>query len=102
MENMIKKIVDADNEAKAMEQNVLKEKEMLTKQINEETQKIYDEYMSKALETIKNNDSVEEKKADKLWEEIKGRQNSAHVKLQSDFELNCDKWVDSIVERTLN
>lgn len=102
MENMIKKIVEADNEAKAMEQKVLEEKEMLTKQINEETQKIYDEYMSKALETIKNNNASEEKKADQLWKEVQSKQRSAHIKLKSDYELNCDKWVDSIVERTLS
>ena len=31
MENMIKKIVDADNEAKAMEKDTLEEKEELSK-----------------------------------------------------------------------
>ena len=102
MENMIKKIVDADNEAKAMEQKVLEEKEMLTKQIKEESKKIYDEYMSKALETVKNNDAAEEKKADQLWKEVQSKQKSAHIKLQSDYELNCEKWVDAIVERTLS
>ena len=49
MENMIKKIVDADNEAKAMEENALKEKEELSKKIDEETKKIYDSYMNDAL-----------------------------------------------------
>lgn len=101
MENMIKKIVDADNEAKAMEENALKEKEKLAKKIEEETQKIYDSYMKDALETAKRNDSLEEKKAEKLWEEIQNKQKSAHIKLQSDYELNCDKWVDAIVSRTL-
>lgn len=33
MENMIKKIVDADNEAKAMEKDTLEEKEELSKTI---------------------------------------------------------------------
>ena len=66
MENMIKKIVDADNEAKAMEENALKEKEELSKKIDEETKKIYDSYMNDALETVKRNDSLEEKKAEKL------------------------------------
>lgn len=101
MENMIKKIVDADNEAKAMEERTLKEKEELAKKIDEETQKIYDKHMSEALETVKRNDTLEEKTADKRWEEIKNKQKSAHIKLQSDYERNCDKWVDAIVSRTL-
>ena len=41
MENMIKKIVDADNEAKTLEQNALKEKEELEKQIEDEAKQIY-------------------------------------------------------------
>ena len=39
MENMIKKIVDADNEAKAMEKDTLEEKEQLSKSIEIETKK---------------------------------------------------------------
>ena len=68
---------------------------------DEETKKIYDSYMNDALETVKRNDSLEEKKAEKLWEEIQNKQKSAHIKLQSDYEQNCDKWVDAIVSRTL-
>lgn len=102
MENMIKKIVDADNEAKAMEENALKEKEKLAEKINEEAQKIYDSYMKDAIESVKRNDALEEKKAEKSWEEIQKKQNSAHIKLQSDYERNCTKWVDEIVKRTLD
>lgn len=101
MENMIKKIVDADNKAKAMESDILKEKEELSKTIEDETQRIYDKYMNDALETVKRNDIHEEKKADKQLEEIQNKQKSAHIKLQSDYERNCDKWVDSIVKRVL-
>ena len=56
MENMIKKIVDADNEAKAMEKVNLEEKEKLSKDIEVETKKIYDDYMAKAEEVVKRND----------------------------------------------
>ncbi len=48
MENMIKKIVDADNEAKAMEKDTLEEKEELSKTIEAETKKIYDDFMAKS------------------------------------------------------
>ena len=77
MENMIKKIVDADNEAKAMEKDTLEEKEELSKTIEAETKKIYDDFMAKS------------------------KHNSVHIKLDSDFKLNCDKWVDEIVKRTV-
>lgn len=101
MENMIKKIVDADNEAKAMEKDTLEEKEELSKTIEAETKKIYDDFMAKAEEVVKRNDIQETKKAEQQWEEIQGKHNSVHIKLDSDFKLNCDKWVDEIVKRTV-
>ena len=64
MENMIKKIVDADNEAKAMEKDTLEEKEELSKTIEAETKKIYDDFMTKAEEVVKRNDIQETKKAE--------------------------------------
>lgn len=101
MENMIKKIVDADNEVKAMEDVTLKEKEKLSKQIDAEAERIYEKYMSDAEETVKRNSANEEKKAKQQWEEIQKKQDSVHIKLQSDYEQNCDKWVDELVKRTL-
>lgn len=101
MENMIKKIVDADNEAKALEQAALQEKEELQKQIDDEAKKIYEKYMSDAEETVKRNNTNEENKARQKLNEIKKKQSSVNIKLQSDFEQNCDKWVDEIVSRTL-
>ncbi|MCH5297192.1 MAG: hypothetical protein J1E85_05935 [Ruminococcus sp.] len=101
MENMIKKIVDADNEAKALEQAALQEKEELQKQIDDEAKKIYEKYMSDAEETVKRNNINEENKARQKLNEIKKKQSSVNIKLQADFEQNCDKWVDEIVSRTL-
>lgn len=101
MENMIKKIVDADNEAKALEQAAIQEKETLEKQIDEEAQAIYDKYMSDAEETVMRNNANEENKARQQLDEIRKKHGSLKIKLQSDFEQNCDKWVDEIVRRTL-
>lgn len=101
MENMIKKIVEADNEAQALEQVTLKEKEELSKSIDAEAKKIYDDYMKAAEQTVKHNDEQEEKQAMKQLEEIKQKHSSVSIKLKSDFAQNCDKWVDEIVGRTL-
>lgn len=101
MENMIKKIVDADEEAKAMEQKMQQEKDELNKEIKEETEKIYAKYMNDAYETVKRNDVQEEKRAAKQLKEINAKQSSVLIKLQSNYERNCDKWCDQIVERTL-
>lgn len=101
MENMIKKIVDADNEAKAMEDIARKEKEEQSQKIEAEAKEIYSKYMSEAEKTVKRNNANEENKARQQWDEIQKKQNSVRIKLQSDYERNCDKWVDEIVSRTL-
>lgn len=101
MEDMIKKIVDADNEVKAMEERTLKERKELAEKIDNDTKAIYDRYMNNALETIKRNDIQEEKRFEQLWKDAQSKQKSAQIKLRSDFEHNCDKWVDEIVKRTL-
>lgn len=57
--------------------------------------------MNKALETIKRNDATEEQNAAQQWEEVKSKQKSAHIKLQSDYKNNCDEWVNEIVKRVI-
>ncbi len=102
MENMVKKIVDADNEAKAIENSLNKEKDELNRKIDDEVQAIYEKYMNKALEIIKKNDAAEEKLAEKQWKEIENKQKSAHIKLKSDFENNSNKWVNKLVEHVIS
>lgn len=101
MENMIKKIVDADEEAKAMEKKTQQEKEELSKRIEQQTKEIYDSYMAKAQDVVKRNDEQEAILAQKQWDEIQSNHNSVLIKLKSDYEQNHDKWSDQIVQRTI-
>ena len=102
MNNMIELIIKADNEAKAMEEASLKEKDQILKQIDAETDKIYQKYMDNALEKIKSNNSLEQKYTQAKIAELEKKHNSALIKLQSDFDCNCDNWVDTIVSRSLD
>ena len=102
MNNMIELIIKADNEAKAMEEASLKEKDQILKQIDIETEQIYQKYMNEALEKIKNNNSLEEQNTKSKLSEIEKKYKSAQTKLESDFNHNCNNWVDAIVNRVLN
>ena len=102
MDNMIELIIKADNEAKAMEEASLKEKDQILKQIDAETDKTYQKFMNDALEKIKSNNSLEEKNTQAKLSEIEKKYTSAQIKLESDFNRNCDNWVDAIVNRVLN
>lgn len=101
MEDLIRIIVDADNKAKEREKILLEEKEMLSEKIDEEVKQIYDKHMKEAEEYVANKKQSEEKKEKKQIEDIQSKQQSAFIKLQSDYNKNCNKWVDEIVKRTL-
>ena len=53
------------------------------------------------MEYVANKKQSEEKKEKKQIEDIQSKQQSAFIKLQSDYNKNCNKWVDEIVKRTL-
>lgn len=101
MENMIKRIVEADAEARATDEKNKQEKEELSKKIDEQAKQIYDSYMAQAEETVKKTSVYEEKKAASDWEAIQKKHKSVLIKLKSDFEANCDVWSDEIVSRTI-
>lgn len=102
MQDMIRRIIEADNEAKALEEQNRKSADADRQKIEADAKKIYEKYMNEAMETVSRNDAHEEQKAQKQWEEISARQSSAKIKMRSDFEQNRDRWVDELVARVLD
>lgn len=101
MQDMIRRIVDADNEAKALEESNRRAAEQQKLKIEEDAKKIYEKYMKEAeAEIVKNNTYLEKRFARKL-SDVTAKQESAQIKLRSDFEQNRDKWVNEIVSRVL-
>ncbi len=99
MQNMIKRIVDADNEAKALEEANKKAAEKEKLRIEEEAKEIYQGYMDEAQKTIAKNDAYLEKRFARKLTEVEAKQESTLIKMKSDYESNRDRWVDEIVSR---
>ena len=99
MQDMIKRIVEADNEAKALEEANKKAAEREKLKIEEEAKAIYQEYMDEAQETIAKNDAYLEKRFARKLTEVDAKQESTLIKMRSDYESNRDRWVDEIVSR---
>lgn len=99
MQDMIKRIVDADNEAKALEEANKKAAEKEKLRIEEEAKEIYQGYMDEAQKTIAKNDAYLEKRFARKLTEIEAKQESTLIKMKSDYESNRDRWVDEIVSR---
>ncbi len=102
MQNMIKKIVDADSQAQAMVEADQKAAEEEKRKIEEEAAAIYKRYMDKAMEEVEINDAYLEKRSERKIKEISAKQESALIKLRADYEQNRDKWVDEIVSRVVS
>ncbi len=102
MQNMIKRIVEADNEAKALEEANRNAAEEEKKQIEMEAEAIYQKYMDEAREEIAKSDAYLEKRTDRKLKNVAAKQKSALIKLKSDYEQNRDRWVDEIVSRVVS
>ena len=101
MQDMIKRIVEADNQAKALEEENLKATEEEKQRIEEQAEEIYRKYMEQAQAEIEKNDEYLRKKYARKLKDAEAKQASILIKLKSDFEQNCDRWVDEIVSRVI-
>lgn len=101
MQDMIKRIVEADHEARALEENnqIAAEKEKA--KIEAQAQAIHKKYMEEADEEIAKNEAYLEKLYERKLSEEEAKQESVMIKLKSDFENNRDRWVDEIVNRVI-
>ena len=102
MQDMIKRIIEADNQAKALEEANKKAAEEEKQHIEEEAKAIYQKYMDDAQEEINRNSAYLEKRTERSLNEAAAKQESALIKLKSDYEQNRDKWVDEIVARVIS
>lgn len=102
MQDMIRRIVEADSKAKELEEanRIAAEKEK--EKIEEEVRAIHQRYMDDAQNEIKKNNAHLEKRTEKKLAEVSAKQESALIKLKSDYEQNRDRWVDEIFERVLS
>lgn len=101
MQDMIKRIVEADAEARALEQANKKAAEEERRRIDEEAAAIYQKYMDNAKEEISKSEAYLEKRTDRKFRDISVKQESALIKLKADYEQNRDRWVDEIVSRVI-
>jgi len=101
MQDMIRKIVEADSEAKALEEANYSRAEEERRKIEQEAEAIYQKYMSQAQEEIAKNEAYLDKRMERKLNDLAARQESTLIKLKADYEQNRDRWVDEIVSRVI-
>ena len=96
---MIKRIVEADSQARALEEENKKAAELEKQKIEQEVAAIHQRYTEQAQAEIAKNDAYLEKRFARKLTDVAAKQESALIKLKADYEQNRDRWVDEIVSR---
>ena len=102
MQDMIKRIVEADNEAKALEESNQKAAAKEKQRIENEAKAIYQRYMDEAKAEITKDDAYLEKLYNKKLNEITAKQEKAMDQLKANFEQNREIWIEELVSRVLS
>ncbi len=102
MQDMLKKIIEMDEQARLVKEKAKLEKAAAEKEIIETKQKIHDNYIERAKERVEKNLAVDKANAQKAWEQTELRHKNLSQELDKLYQENCDKWVDEIVHSVIN
>lgn len=101
MQDMLKKIIEMDEQARLVKEKAIQEKAATENEIIETKQKIYDDYIERAKDRVKKNLDVDRNNAEKEWQITKAKYEQAYSNLEKLDEENHDIWVEQIVSRVI-
>lgn len=101
MQDMLKKIIEMDEQARLVKEKAIQEKAATESEIINTKQKIYDDYIDRAKERVRKNLEIDKENAEKSWQATKAKHEQALVLLENQDKENHDKWVDEIVARVI-
>lgn len=99
MQDLLKQIVDMDQEARRITEAAQQEKINSEKEIAAKREQIRQQYMMKARKRIEGNEPKERAAAEADWEIINKKNEEISKKLDALYAENGDRWVAEIVAR---
>ena len=102
MEELIKKIIKVDKEARNRTRNSQQKLADCKIRIEERTKEIEQQYEQSVQEIIELTTEEEKEKIAALKADIDNKYAAANKSLDSAFALNKDKWVEELVKRTVS
>lgn len=102
MQNMLKKIIEMDEQARLVKEQAIKDKAATEQEIIETKKKIYNDYIDRAKDRVRKNLEVDRANAEKEWEKAQAKNQETLVNLDKMYSENHDMWVNQIVERVIN
>lgn len=101
MQDLLKKIIEMDEQARTIEQKVKAEKLASEAEVEELREKIYNDYINRAKDRIEKNISVDKAHAKEKLAEFEKQTDELKAEMDRLYEAEKDRWTDEIVNRVL-
>ena len=101
MQDLLKKIIEMDEQARKIEQQAKDEKIKSEEEVEQLREQIYNDYIVRAKDRIEKNIAVDQKHADEQFAAYKQQCDDAKDSMNKLYNEKKDAWVGEIVERTL-
>ncbi len=101
MQDMLKKIIEMDEQARLVKEQANKEKVATEREIIETKKRIYNDYIERAKERVRKNLEVDKANCEKAWELTAKKHEAIISELEATDKESHDKWVNEIVARVI-
>lgn len=101
MQDMLKKIIEMDEQARLVKEQAQQEKAATEQEIIDTKKRIYNEYIERAKIRVEKNLEVDRTNAQKQWKKSQVKNEEIINELETSFSENSEKWADEIVKRVL-
>ncbi|MGI6263842.1 MAG: hypothetical protein ACOYJY_00020 [Acutalibacteraceae bacterium] len=101
MEDIIKRIIEVDRQARRTTEAAQREKLDSEREINEKVQALRERYLQQARRRIEINGEMDRTIIDQKWEKIRAHYDAQEQAMEQAFAAHRDEWVRALVERTL-
>lgn len=96
MDDIISKILEMDETARKLNDEVMAEKIASREEVVRKRQEVYDKYLSSAKEHIREFKNAAQKASDEEWQETEKYYKEVSLALERKFKENKQQWVDEI------
>lgn len=101
MKDMLKKIIEMDEQARLVKVKAIEEKAATEIEIKETKQNIYNDFIERAKDRVKKNLEIDRQNAQKNWEETEKNHKEALDALNTLDKENHEMWVNEIVNNVI-
>ena len=101
MQDLLKKIIEMDEQARKIERKVESEKIKSEEEVDKLREQIYNDYIARAKDRIEKNIAVDRAQAQERLNEYKAQTDEKKDTMHRLYEDNKERWVEEIVNRSL-